>query len=439
MPGISAEHRTVAINNNYEAGKPIDVGVIWHKDKQQFRDGAILAAEEINMAGGIDAHQLNLHFTEASTFLEKHNVDKSMLEGRYRNAKQLAGSDIAHKVVARTNISAVISADIPVESTLSSVVVYQDHGVLVMNASSSNSSIDWLANDLYFQLLPPSRILAKKIVAEIRRQKWETIFITYMDTAHKSEIIELITNELVCLEADSNTGKKTNTKIICEDPKTKEKSIKIELAGSYAMQLMGGNFNLGHKGRLRASLAELRTNDTDAIILLMPPTLAARVIHFAREIGVLQPFLGEGEFNSSPEFIKIVGEHGIGTRTTTLDRSNDYQVKRFKDKFNKRFNSQADVSAMMGYDSVRLYAQGVASAKTAVPIRVSEALNYRLPLWFSLLGSYSFFDGESTNIDYSIQKLIRDKDGKLIFVSDDDTNTIKNTSSEPDLAHDDDT
>jgi ABC-type branched-subunit amino acid transport system substrate-binding protein len=380
----------------------IDVGIVWHKEKKQFREGAILAAEEINAVMREYGIYFRLHFTEASSFLKKHHVERSVLEGRYRNAKQLAGSDIAHKVVARKSLSAVISADIPVESTLASVVVYQEHDVLVMNASSSNSSIDWLANDLYFQLLPPNKILAKKIATEIKRQNWESIFITYIDTAHKGEMIELIRTELSSLD--------------------------IELVGSYGMQLGIGNLNRGHKGRLRASLAELRTNDTDAIILLMPPKQSAQVIRFAREIGVLQPFLGEGEYNSSKEFIKIVGDRGIGTRTTTLDRANDYQVKLFKQKFISRFHNKdtkevkVDVSAMMGYDSVRLFAQGVASANTVVPIRVSEALNYRLPIWFSLLGSYSFTDGESTHIDYSIQQLKRQNiKGKSVlgFFTDD--------------------
>jgi hypothetical protein len=249
----------------------IDIGIVWHKEKKQFREGAILAAEEINAVMKKYGIYFRLHFTEASSFLKKHHVERTVLEGRYRNAKQLAGSDIAHKVVARKSLSAVISADIPVESTLASVVVYQEHNVLVMNASSSNSSIDWLANDLYFQLLPPNKVLAKKIAKEIKQQNWEKIFITYIDTAHKGEMIELIRTELV--------------------------NLNIELVGSYGMQLGIGNLSRGHKGRLRASLAELRTNDTDAIILLMPPKPSAQVIRFAREIGVLQPFLGEGEFN----------------------------------------------------------------------------------------------------------------------------------------------
>ncbi|WP_281560640.1 ABC transporter substrate-binding protein [Thalassomonas sp. RHCl1] len=395
--GTTAIERTATLRQNYAAGKDIDIALVWHKDKKQFRDGAILAAEEINAEGGIDGHQLRLHFTEASSFLKSHHVDRAMLEGRYRNAKQVAGADIAHRVVARNNVSAVISADIPVESTLSSMVVYKKHGVLFLNAGSSYSSIDWVANDLYFQLLPPNTILADNIAAEIKQQKWQTVFIVYLDTYHETEVIELLRTELV------NDG--------------------ITLSGSYAMQLGEGNLNRGYQGRLRASLAELRYSDTDAIILLMPPKLAAHVIHFTREIGVLQPFLGSREFNSPKEFIDIVGEHGIGTRTTSLYRAGDYQVKRFEEKFNQRFTgSKANVSAMLGYDSVRLYAQGVASAKTVVPIQVSEALNYRLPVWFGLLGSYSFNEGESVNINYSILQLVSRKDGTLGFVAENDAN-----------------
>jgi ABC-type branched-subunit amino acid transport system substrate-binding protein len=392
--GDVSQLRTTAIEHSYTAGKDVEIAVVWHKDKKQFRDGAILAVEEINAEGGIDGHNLKVHFTEVSSFLKKHNVDRTNQGGGYRSAKQLAGSDMAHKVVARSNVAVVISADTPVESTLASVIVYQKHGLLVMNASSSNSSIDWMGSDLYFQLLPENKVLAKKIATEIVRQRWEKIFIAYVDTAQEREIIELVRAEFV------NGG--------------------IELVGSYGMPLGDGRLNRYYKGRVVASLADLREGETDAIILLMPPKLSAQVIQTAREVGVLQPFFIGREFDAPKQFIDVVSEHGLGTRTTTLYRANDYKVKRFEQKFNKRFtDSKSDVSAMMGYDSVRLYAQGVAIAKTVVPIRVSESLNYRLPIWFGLLGSYSFSEGKSGNIDYSIQQLISNKDGTLGFVADD--------------------
>ena len=395
IPGDVSQLRTTVIEHSYAAGKDIEIAVVWHKDIKQFRDGAILAAEEINAEGGIDGHNIRLHFTEASSFLKKHNVDRTNQGGAYRSTKQLAGSDIAHTVVARSNVAAVISAGTPVESTLASVIVYQEHGLLVMNASSSNSSIDWMGSDLYFQLLPENQVLAKNIATKLTQQRWEKVFIAYVDTAQEREIIALVSAEFL------NGG--------------------VQLVGSHGMQLNDGPKNVDYQGRVSASLAYLRDSEADAIILLMPPKLSAQVIQTAREVGVLQPFFIGREFNAPKQFIDIVGEHGLGTRTTTLYRANDYQVKRFEKKFNTRFtDSNPDVSAMMGYDSVRLYAQGVAIAKTIVPIRVSEALNYRLPIWFGLLGSYSFSEGKSVNIDYSLQQLISHKDGTLGFVADDE-------------------
>jgi len=116
----------------------------------------------------------------------------------------------------------------------------------------------------------------------------------------------------------------------------------------------------------------------------------------------LQPFIGTGAFES-PEFVNDVGSRGFGTLVTSLYRKDSYQVRRFTERFNKFYANAPlfnpsfqyakpviDEATIIGYDSVRLYAEAVASAKTTDSFVVARALQYKLPIWYGLLGPYVF-------------------------------------------------
>jgi len=406
-PDLVRETRTSLYIKNYAEGKDISLALVWNARTKQFRDGAILAAEEINNEGGVAGHHLSLELIDATPFLMSKSFTLSTAEGQYRNAKQEIGRKIAQLVIDNPNIAAVIGSAMPSETTLSAMMSFQDNGILFINSGSTDSRIMWASKDMYFQLVPQDESLVAKLVAEIHDQKWHSVYIIYEDSRHKSEVVDLLRTELSHSDA--------------------------VLRGTYAIPSDGNNKIL-HRHRLHDLLATFREADIDAILLLTQAELGANVIKWSRSINVMQPFMGTSELAASSKFIQVVGDDGLGTRITSLYRSNNYLVQRFKEKFKKRFPGQTiNEGTAMGYDSVRLYADSVASATTTNPFRVIDALHFKLPIWYGLLGTYSFVDRHSINLKHSIRQLARRKDGKLEFVPEIDLKTDAKTDMKVDL------
>lgn len=375
---------------NYKEGRDISLAVVWNQAGGEFFAGAQLAAEEINAEGGVQGHRIRLDYIDEAPFLQREGVARSRAEGRYRNARQEAGVDIAKTVVANPNVTAVIGHTNTSETTFSAMLTYQDNGILFLSGGMSDSRIMWSGKSLFFQLRPQDTVLAEKMAAEIKKRKWETIFYIYEDTRHNEQLGELL--KAAC----ANAG--------------------IKFAGSLAI-MPGLDKNPAETRRVQNSVADLRDDDLNAIVLIAPPALGAEIIHQSRTLGVLQPFFGTGELDSSA-FFKRVGENGADVLITSLHHPKKYLVRRFAENFKKRFpDTKLDEAALIGYDSVRLYADGVAGANTTEPYLVANALLYKLPVWYGLLGAYSFNEANSINLKYSTRRLTRTKDGQQEFVS----------------------
>ena len=362
---------------DFQGRNPLHLAVVWKKSNGEFLSGAMLAAEEINAEGGVLGRPLRLEFTDEGPFVENEGVRRSKAEGRYRNALAEAGTDIAKTVMSNPSVTAVIG-HMNSDVTLSAMLEYQDNGVLLFSGNSTDSRIMWSSNSLYFQLRPKDDVLAAYIAEDIRRHNWRNSYIVYEATRHNEHVAELLKT------AFSKSG--------------------VRLAGTVAITAGGVKSGNGMR-RLQHELADLSTGSVDAIVLLAPPDLASRVVNKSRSLGVFQPFIGTSELEV-PEFIGQVVDPGIDTFFTSLYRKDNYQVRRFSEKLGKRFpDSAVNESAAMGYDSVRLYAEAVASAGTTDPLVLAHALQYKLQMWYGLLGSYIFKEGNNVGLQYYTHRL----------------------------------
>lgn len=378
---------------NYQESKPISLAAVWNKANGEFFSGAQLAAEEINAEGGVEGRLVQLDFIDEAPFLQHKSVERSRAEGRYRNARQEAGVNIARAVVANPNVTAVIGHTNASETTFSAMLTYQDNGILFLSGGTADSRIMWSGKDLFFQLRPQDAVLAKKMATEMKKRRWDAVYFVYEDTGHNEQLTELLKAEC------ANSG--------------------IKFAGSLAVMPGLDNDSAGSR-RIQNSIADLRDEDVNAIVLITSPALGAEIIRRSRTLGVLQPFIGTGVLESHA-FVRKVGDSGVDTLITSLYHSKSYLVRRFAERFKKRFpNAVVDEAALIGYDSVRLYAEGVASADATDPYLVANALHYKLPIWYGLLGAYSFKDAYTINLKYSIRQLVRNKNGSLEFISVDD-------------------
>jgi ABC-type branched-subunit amino acid transport system substrate-binding protein len=276
---------------------------------------------------------------------------------------------------------------------MSAMLAYEDNGILFLGGGTTEPIVKWSAKNLYFQLLPRDEVMTKAMAEKIGTHKWDRIYFVYESTRHNEQIVELLKNDF------SDAG--------------------IQVAGAIAV-LPGLHEDEDATGsiRMETALSALQDSSVDAIVLVTGPELGAKVIKYARSLTILKPFIGVSSLDA-PSFKEGVTDEGMGTRIVSL-RNQGYQYEKFSKKFQARFPEiKLDVPAAIAYDSVRLYAQAVASAKSIDPYLVSHALSYDLPYWYGLLGTYAFEDGITTGLNYYLQKLDRDKKGKLLFISSD--------------------
>jgi branched-chain amino acid transport system substrate-binding protein len=390
-PGALREERATLARQAYQQGADIHLAVVWHGGETSgFVAGAILAVEELNAAGGIDGRQLQLRVIDEAPFLAAAHVDRVDAEGRYRNAMQQAGTEMARAVLADPRVTGVIGHSDKGQTSLSAMTVYDAQGVLLLSAGTADVRLKWMASDLYFQMLPGHQAQMKKMAEEIRAQRWDRVHIVYANSRQYEQAAELIKSEL------AERG--------------------IALAGTTA--LVGEAVQARNQSRrLQASLDELRSGGVDAVVLLAPPAISAQVMRYARLVGIAQPFIGTMELDN-PEFVRSVQEVGENTTVIGIYRDSAYQGRRFAQKFQMRFPElEADEWVALGYDSVQLYAQAVACAGTTDPYVVASSLHYKLPLWLGLVGRYAFPPGQAENVEMRFHPMIlrRQTGGHLQF------------------------
>lgn len=386
------ELRKMSARENYKNGKDVYLGVVWNSKLGAFFEGAELAAAEINSEGGVGGRAIVLEYTDEAAFMRTDHASRAHSEGRYRNAMQVAGTHIAQAVASNKNITAVIGHTGISDATLAAMLTYSDEGILFLNGGATDSRIMWSSSaNLYFQLLPQDIVMARRLADDMKQRHWDNVFFVYAASRHNEQIIELLKNEFV--------------------------ERKIRFAGATAI-MEDANTSSAVEGsrRLQKGLAQLREGNVDAIVLLAPPALSAQLIRQTRATSVVQPFVGTGALDS-PAFIDAVGDLGEGVVIASIYRDQSFEVKRFEQRFKRRFpNVRPDQAALMGYDSVRLYADAVAAAESTEPHMVAHALHYKIPLWYGLQGTYVFDDYGVKNIKYYIRELRR-KDKSLAFVT----------------------
>jgi branched-chain amino acid transport system substrate-binding protein len=409
--------RRTLVTTDYAEGKDIHLAVVWDSRKPGFIEGAQLAMEEFNAeAAALDvrnqheamatheappraSHRLVLEITDERPFIDTQAVTRTRDEGRYRNASSEAGTKIAEQVLRNPNIAAVVG-HMDAKATLSAMLTYQKNGLLLLAGSANDARLEWMSYSdfsdtfgLYFQLRPTDEVLATSIAQAFLAKGWSKVYFAYENNHSNESLVQQMTSEF------AKQG--------------------LKIYGSMAFR-PGGDLAQIKSRQFISHFTELGTSDVDCIVLVTSAIQGAEVIKTSRGIGVLQPFVGVGDFQF-PQFVDLVGPSGENTLVTTLYRKDRFVVKRFAERFSKRFpNLEPDETAAMGYDSVRLYTEAVARADTVDPASVSHTLRFDLPIYYGVLGSYVLKDGHSSALKYHVLRLAKEPtSNKLDYVDAD--------------------
>ncbi len=166
----------------------------------------------------------------------------------------------------------------------------------------------------------------------------------------------------------------------------------------------------------RTALSAWRDASLDAIFLAGEVPSAARAIVGAREAGLTLPILG-GDAMSSGELISVAGKAAEGVVVATAFHAQEQrpEVRRFDADFRRRYHEAPDAGSALGYDVVRLLAEGARRSGTLRPDSMAAAL-HALRGWRGVTGTFAF-DSAGNLVGRPIAKMVV-RGGEFAFLPD---------------------
>jgi len=343
-----------------EPRQPIHIGLVWPREKVygQMIQGALLAQEEINQAGGI-------------------------LGGR---PIQLWGFDdvfdIANDITQNLDILAMIGHRNSRLSILASIT-YEYRGMLYLAPRAIRMALTTHNFKYVFRSIPNSKQMGAQLAHFMKWRGHKQVVMLYS----RDEYSEEVTSEF------------------------------YENAVDMGIEIVHRASFFRHRKNFRSIIADFRGKKFDGIFLATWPKTAADLMKQTRDMGIRDiPFVGVDAMDS-PLLPEIAGPAAEGTVVPTVYDSRavtSLSSLQFIKNFRRRFNRMPDTWAAQGYDGVKLLAYAMEDSKSSVPLVVATTLRY-LDFWLGVTGVYRFDrSGDITGKLYKFNEL---KDGKFAAIS----------------------
>jgi branched-chain amino acid transport system substrate-binding protein len=300
-----------------------------------MRDGAKLAIDEINAAGGIQVGKKKMKIEVIERDDEAKNERGALIGQELASMADLSG------VIGSVNTGVVLAGDKHL----------QEKGILkiISPAAGSQSMTQWAQAGVkelsIFRFAAHDGIQSAMVVAEAINRGFSKVGMLY----------------------DS-----TNYGVSGRDDLLRE----IKSQGK--LQLVATEkFNIGDKD-MTAQLLKAKSGGAQAILIWgIGPELAA-VANGMAKLGMKMPLIG-GWTLSMSNFIDNAGKNGNGTLMpqTFIEEPINPQVSAFIKNFHATYKvtrMASPVSAAQGYDSVKLFAAAVKQAQSTDTRRIKEAL-----------------------------------------------------------------
>lgn len=301
-----------------------------------MRDGAKLAINEINAAGGIAVGGKKLKIEIIERDDEAKNDRGALI------AQELSSMDDLSGVIGSVNTGVVLAGD----------KYYQEKGItkIITPAAGSASMTQWSkagVPDLsIFRFDANDGIQAVMVVEEAINRKFTKVAI---------------------MNDSTNYGVSGRDDLLAQ---IKAQGNKLEVVATE-------KFNIGDKD-MTAQLLKAKTAGAQAILIWgIGPELAA-IANDMDKIGLKVPLIGGWPLSMS-NFIDNAGKNGNGTLMpqTFIEEPITPRVKRFIDAYHAAYHVDripSPVSAAQGYDAVLLFVAAVEQARSADTHKIKEAL-----------------------------------------------------------------
>lgn len=161
-----------------------------------------------------------------------------------------------------------------------------------------------------------------------------------------------------------------------------------------------------------ATLTKIKGTNPDFIYVPGYYQEVAPLIKQARDLGITVP-IGGGDGWDSPDMLSVAGAEALNNTFFTnhySSQDNDPKIVDFVKAFQAKYNKEPDAFAALGYDSVQLLVQGIKDANAADPVKIAEALE-KITDFEGITGKMSI-DEQHNPVKAGV--IIEFKDGKQV-------------------------
>ncbi len=292
------------------------------------RDGAILAIEEINKAGGVLGKQLKPIERDCKSIADE--------------AMSISAALVGEKIVAQ--IGPLTSGDVA-----GSTPVMMENKV---------------------PLIAPAATAANVTVDDKTGKTRDYIFRVCFIDPFQGTLMAKFASE------DMNAKKAV---IYCDNSSDYGKGLAQYFEKTFTAN---GGAILAQEGFVkddrdfRAALTKIKGLNPDFIYVPGYYQEVAPLIKQARELGITAP-IGGCDGWDSPDMVSVAGNAALNNTYFTNHYSSqdkDPQVVKFVEAFKAKYNKEPDAFAALGYDSVQIMVQGLKNAGEANSVKLTEAL-----------------------------------------------------------------
>ncbi len=334
----------------------IVIGVAWPNNDDNFVKGARLATKEINRNGGVLKKSFQLLINDG----EKAALDLSLTA---KQSKKIT-LDVANSLVANPAVVAVIGHRFS-NSAMPAADIYHSHRIVFIAPALTNLSLTEHKSNSVFRMVPNNEQMGKQIATYCHKAGYKKIGVLHSQDNYGNELA----NAFVYNAVENNGAQ-------------------IVIRRSF----------LPHQTDFTDIILELKDlNDVEAIFVATEAKVAAKIYQDSRQMNIRVPFVGGNALNYEP-FWRVVKEweksEDIINKSavlTVFNTSAHLTQEIFIDHFKKEYGEQAkpDNLAALGYDSIKLLAHGMKSARSSVPSQFAEKL-HAMPSCQGVIGQYRF-------------------------------------------------
>ncbi len=358
---ISRRERTITAAIPSQA--PIHIGIAWpfSEKNDHFRDGVMLALQDINARGGVLGRRLEADFQD----------DKGQAQ---------QGKIVAQYFAEREDLDLVIG-HYDSHVALPASVTYEYYGLLMITPGSSIPELTDQGFKHVFRTIP-SDVRVGAQLAEM---------------AHQQGL-----RRMVILHERGGYGRQLANAI----------EFRSEALGIAIIERL--SYDPGVHG-YRILFDRLRLLEYDGFFFAGFGGDARVVIEEARRLGIQAPFIGGNGldtkllFEENPEAV----EGTLVLSVFHIDNPSPY-VQSFRLHFSQVYEEEPDAWAAQGYDAVQLLAHAIQFAQSAEPGRIAEALR-EMETWQGITGAHRFDENGEVQGKPMVPKIVRG--GKLAYYS----------------------